>query len=71
MAIIKKDNPLDVNGACQAMLKLWVDTTSDATWNQLIAALRAPGIDLNTPASDIEGMLIGNNDTFILQQCVC
>ena len=66
MDIIKKNNPQDVNGACLAMLKLWVDTTPDATWDQLIAALRAPGIELNTSASDIEGMLIGNNDTFTM-----
>ena len=40
------------------MLELWLSRQPDATWNQLIKALRAPGIELNSAASEIEGMLL-------------
>jgi len=40
------------------MLELWHRTQPEATWNQLIKALRAPGITLNDVASKLEGMLL-------------
>jgi len=45
------------------MLELWLNRQPNATWNQLIKALRAPGIELNNVASKIEKMLLseGNN----------
>ena len=47
---------LDDNCAI-AMLQLWLQRTPDASWNQLIEVLRAPGIRLEALASKIEGML--------------
>ncbi|XP_065910680.1 uncharacterized protein [Dysidea avara] len=53
----KKNNRNNVSEACNWMLELWIGKQPEATWNQLIKALRAPGIELNTVASQIEGML--------------
>ena len=40
------------------MLELWLKRQPNATWNQLIKALKAPGIELNNAASEIEEMLL-------------
>ena len=42
------------------MLELWLNRQPDATWNQLIEAVKAPGIELNNAASKIEGMLLSS-----------
>ncbi|XP_065885365.1 glycylpeptide N-tetradecanoyltransferase-like isoform X2 [Dysidea avara] len=38
------------------MLELWLHKQPKATWNQLIEALKAPGIELDDVASEIEGI---------------
>ena len=40
--IIAKDHPSDTLTCCKRMLKKWLETTTDATWNQLLSALRSP-----------------------------
>ena len=55
--VIKKNNAGNISECCIEMLELWLNRQPDATWNQLIEALRAPGIELNNVASQIEGML--------------
>ena len=56
--VIKKNNAGNITECCMEMLELWLNRQPDATWNQLIKALRAPGIELNDAAYKIEGMLL-------------
>ena len=56
--IIAADHPHDVVSCCKCVLKKWLDTTSDATWNELIRALRSPSVQLNYVAGQIEQMFI-------------
>ena len=44
----------DRRGGCVEMLKYWLKITPGATWNNLIYALRAPGLQLITIADDVE-----------------
>ena len=56
--IIAADNPRDVVGCCKCVLKKWLDTASDATWNELIRALRSPSVQLYYFADQLEQMMI-------------
>ena len=58
LRVIAADHPNDVRSCCKCVLKKWLDTTPDATWNQLIRALRSPNIQLDYFASHLEQMLI-------------
>ena len=60
--IIKKENPGDISECCTEILELWLNRSPNATWNQLIEALKAPGIELNDAASKIEGMLLSSTE---------
>ena len=44
----------DHRGGCIEMLNCWLDITSGATWDNLIHALRAPGLELLAIADDVE-----------------
>jgi len=59
---IIKSNKLGKADSCAEMLDLWIDRQPNASWNQLIEALKAPGIELNSVASKIENMLIRSNE---------
>ena len=52
--IIERNNPRDVVRCCQCMLEKWLEKTPDASWNQLLAALRSSSVQLNHLASQIE-----------------
>ena len=52
---IKSNNPSDVGECCKEMFQLWLRKSTNATWNQLIQALKE--VDLNNLAAKIEGML--------------
>ena len=54
---IKKNYPGDANKCASEMLQLWLDRKLEASWNQLLKALREPSIKLNTLATKIEKML--------------
>ena len=56
--IIAVDHPNDAVSCCKCVLKKWRETATDATWNQLIRALRSPSVQLNYLASQLEQMLI-------------
>ena len=43
---------------CTKMFDLWLKKQPTASWNQLIEALRQPGIEMGTLASKIEQMLL-------------
>ena len=52
--IIERNNPRDVVRCCQCMLEKWLEMTPDASWNQILAALRSPSVQLHHLASQIE-----------------
>ena len=54
---IAADHPNDVVSCCKRVLEKWLETTSDATWNELIIALRSPGVQLVSFAKQLEQML--------------
>ena len=55
---IEAEHPSDLNKCCTKMFDLWLKKQPTASWNQLIEALRQPGIELGTLASNIEQMLL-------------
>ena len=55
---IEAEHPSDLNKCCTKMFNLWLKKQPTASWNQLIEALRQPGIELGTLASNIEQMLL-------------
>ena len=58
LKVIAADHPRDVVSCCKCVLEKWLDTTADATWSQLIRALRSPNIQLDHLACQLEQMLI-------------
>ena len=56
--IIAADHPHDVVRCCKCILEIWLDTTINATWNQLITALRSPSVQLEYMANQLEQMMI-------------
>ena len=52
--VIAADHPHDVTNCCKRVLEKWLDANTDATWNQLIKALKSPGIQQNHLAGQIE-----------------
>ena len=65
MRIIATSYPNDVVKCSKCVLRKWLDTTEDASWNQLIKALRSPSVQLNSFASQLEQM-IGKSKTMKL-----
>ena len=57
--IISSHYANDSRTCCEKMLWHWLDTNTNATWEQLIAALRSPAIELFVVAADLEKMLPG------------
>ena len=55
--VIDKNHHRDVEKCAAEMLKIWLSRKSEATWNQLLEALREPNIKLNALAKKIEEML--------------
>ena len=42
--IIKANHPQDVTECCKCMLEKWLNTKPDASWNQLLDALKSPSV---------------------------
>ena len=57
----KCNNPNNMDECCKEMFQLWLRKSPDATWNQLIQALKE--VELNNLAATIEGMLMPTQDT--------
>ena len=60
---IKSDNPNNMDECCKEMFHLWLKKSPNATWNQLIQALKE--VELNNLAATLEGMLIPIEDRVI------
>lgn len=43
----------DPQGGCAEMFRIWLEITPGATWNDLIYAITAPGLELLSIADDI------------------
>ena len=50
----------DVTRQCSEMFIYWLQTHPNATWHQLVAALRAPGVEMNDVAATLEGNFVGS-----------
>ena len=55
---IKANHEPNEKARATKMLKFWLQKKTDASWNDLIEALRVPTIGLCTLALEIENMLI-------------
>ena len=58
LKVLAKDHPHDAATCCKRVLEKWLDTTTDATWNQLIRALKSPSIQLDYLAHKLEQIMI-------------
>jgi len=52
-------NHSNVTRQCSAMLSYWLRSHPNATWHQLVKALRAPGVEMNDVAATLEGSFVG------------
>ena len=57
LGITEANYPQDVVLCCKCVLEKWLESSVDATWNQLIEALKRPSIQLNYFASELEQRL--------------
>ena len=53
--VIKADHPNDVSACCNKMFVKWLEFQPNATWSQLIAALR--NIEMNAAAENVNKCL--------------
>ena len=57
LEIIEADNRDDVSKCCRQMFMKWLDIQTDASWSQLIQAVKS--IELNDVAASIEQFIQG------------
>ena len=57
LEIIETNYPHDVVRCCKCLLEKWLESSVDATWNQLIEALKSPSVQLNYFAKELEQRL--------------
>ena len=58
--VIRADNPNGANKCCTIMFEKWLKLKPDATWNQLVTALKTVG--LNSSADNLTLQLTGGNN---------
>ena len=64
---IHANHPNNVEECCKLMFAKWLDTETNASWNQLIEALKSPSLDLLQLAKEIEQNLLGTSVYIIMQ----
>ena len=57
--IIKSNHAGDNQTCCMEMFWCWLSTNTEASWEQLVEALRSPFVKLPVVAADIEKMFTG------------
>jgi len=62
--VIKVNNAGNVTECCAQMLKLWLEKHPTATWDRLLKALEAPGVELKSLASKIQRKLLSSEGMF-------
>jgi len=65
---MKADHPNDVNTCCNEMFIKWLSMTSDATWSQLVTALKRIG--MNTVAENLNKQLRRGRICVLHNYCV-
>ena len=60
LKIIRSDYPNNNKKCCLEMFKYWLQTDTCASWEQLLTALRSPGVNLPVVAEDLRNNLSGN-----------
>ena len=58
LKIIESNNS-EVTRQCTAMLIYWLESHSNATWNDLVEALKAPGVELNNVSTMVKELFAG------------
>ena len=58
--IIESNHAGDNKKCCIDMFRYWLNTNTDANWQQLIEALQSPAVELPVVAADIKAILIGS-----------
>ena len=71
LGVIQANHGSNVEDCCLAMLRFWIETHPEANWHDLVMALRSPGVDLLSVASDIENKLIDKNISIMLVTYSC
>ena len=69
--IIAVDNLHNAVSCHKYILKKWLDITTDATWNQLIKALKGPSVQINYFAGQLEQMLITERKFYVMATLLC
>ena len=59
LTMIKVNYGGDKQKCCLTMLQYWKETHPEATWHDLVTALKSPGVELTAVASDIEKKFTG------------
>ena len=54
--LIKSNHKDDKGECCRQMFWYWLETTPNATWQQLLDSLKSSAIRLDTIAANIEAM---------------
>ena len=60
MDVIESNHAGDNETCCMKMFWYWLNSNTDATWEQLIVALRSSAVKLPVVAADLEKMLTGS-----------
>ena len=55
--MIAANYPHDVVSCCRHVFQRWLETSANASWNQLIRALRSPSVQLDPLADQLEQMM--------------
>ena len=58
--VIQLNHSGDNKMCCMKMFWCWLNTNTDATWQQLIGALQSPAVELPVVAAKLEKMLTGS-----------
>ena len=58
--VLKLNHAGDNEMCCMEMFWYWLNSNTDATWEQLIVALRSSAVKLPVVAADLEKMLTGS-----------
>ena len=67
---IQSNYPRDVSSCCTKMFQLWLDRQPEASWRQLVQALREPNIELLELANTLEQKLMSINEGSYHSLCV-
>ena len=68
LKVIEADHPSDVDTCCRLMFEKWLEAKSDASWSQLVIALK--NIKMFTAANAISKLFKSGNCKFIIRTYV-